>query len=68
MSDTGNGRSTVERALSIARTGTARSVAEIRTQLRNEGYDSVEPETAGQSIKIQLKKLIAARLAESGTP
>ena len=68
MSDTGNGRSTVERALSIARTGTARSIADIRTQLRNEGYDSVEHEAAGQSIKVELKKLIAARLAESGTP
>lgn len=67
MSDSGNGRSTVERALAIARNGTARSVAEIRAQLRNEGYDSVEPETAGQSIKVQLKKLIAARLAASDT-
>jgi hypothetical protein len=54
-------KSTVERALEIARIGTASSIPEIRSQLREEHYENVETETGGLTIKEQLKKLIAGR-------
>jgi hypothetical protein len=54
-------RSTVERAIEIARIGTATSIPEIRAQLREEHYENVETETSGLTIKEQLKKLIAGR-------
>ena len=58
-------RSTVERAIEIARIGTATSIPEIRAQLREEHYENVETETGGPAIKEQLKKLIGSRLART---
>jgi hypothetical protein len=59
-------RSTIERALEIARSGSASTVKEVRDQLKREQYDSVEQATAGVSVKAQLKRLIAVRITESG--
>jgi hypothetical protein len=58
-------RSTIERALEIARRGSALSVKDVRDQLKRERYDGVEQATAGMSVKAQLNRLIATRVAES---
>jgi hypothetical protein len=59
-------RSTIERALEIARRGSASTIKEVRDQLKKEQYDSVEQATAGVSVKAQLKRLIALRKTEGG--
>jgi hypothetical protein len=57
-------RSTIERALEIARRGSALSVKEVRDQLKREKYDGIEQATAGMSVKAPLNTLVAARVAE----
>jgi hypothetical protein len=52
----------VERALELARSGTVRSVADIRRTLQQERRDSVDQHLASNEFKKQLKALIEARL------
>jgi hypothetical protein len=51
--------------LEIARRGSALSIKDVRDQLRRERYDGIEQATAGMSVKAQLNRLVAARVAES---
>jgi len=48
---------TLERAFTLARSGTCVSVDEIRQQLRRERYDHVDSHLAGHSISRQLRAL-----------
>jgi len=57
-----NEKSTLERALELARQSNCRTVEEIRRSLKSEGYSNIEQHLVGASIK---KKLNAAILARS---
>ena len=59
-------RSTVERAVEIARNGLATNLDGIRVWLNNEGRQGVEAATSGMLIKAQLNQLIKGRTAASG--
>jgi hypothetical protein len=59
-------RSTVERAVEIARNGLATDLNGIRVRLNNEGRQQVEAATSGMLIKAQLNQLIKERTAASG--
>jgi hypothetical protein len=59
-------RSTVERAVEIARNGLATNLDGIRVWLNNEGRQGVEAATSGMLIKAQLNQLIKERTAASG--
>ena len=59
-------RSTVERAVEIARNGLATDLDGIRVRLNNEGRQEVEAATSGMLIKAQLNQLIKERTAASG--
>ena len=52
--------STVERAYQLARSGTCRSVEEIRLTLMRERYDAVQAHLSGPSIKKDLARLCKA--------
>lgn len=56
--------STVERAYQLARSGTCRSVEDIRRRLSAERYDSVQAHLSGSSIKRDLLALCKAANAE----
>ena len=56
-----NAKSTLERALELARQSDCRTVDEIRRALKVEGYSNIDQHLAGLSIKRQLSALIAAR-------
>lgn len=59
-------RSTVERAVEIARNGLATNLDGIRVRLNNEGRQEVEAATSGMLIKAQLNQLMKERTAASG--
>ena len=65
MSFADGSKSTIERAIEIAKGGPATAVVHIRSQLSTEGYEQIDNATSGMSIKAQLNRLIAARVAES---
>lgn len=48
----------VERALELAGRGACRTVGEIRTVLRKEGYENVDQHFDGRAFKAQLTTLI----------
>jgi hypothetical protein len=48
---------TIERAFTLARSGTCASVAEIRSRLKSERFDQVEAHLAGPSLNRQLRAL-----------
>ncbi len=50
--------STIERAIEIAKAGSARSIPDIRRQLRSEGFSMVEANTTGSAVQKQLRALI----------
>lgn len=59
-----NGRPRLlERAFELARTGNCRTVDELRSELKREGFDNntILSNIAGPSIRKQLAALIAAR-------
>ena len=58
--------SATERALELARTGTVRSIADIRRTLKKEGCDGVDAYLSSDSLKRQLKAAIADRLTKGG--
>lgn len=49
--------STVERAYELARSGTVRSVDEIRAKLTREGHESVIAHLSGPTLKRDLNRL-----------
>jgi glucose-6-phosphate-specific signal transduction histidine kinase len=53
--------SVTERAFQLARTGTCRTVDDIRRHLARERYEAINQHLAGRSIQAQLKKLLAER-------
>lgn len=55
--------STIERAYQLARSGTCRSVEDIRRKLSAERYDSVQAHLSGASIKRDLIALCKAATA-----
>ena len=59
-------RSTVERAVEIARNGLATNLDGIRVRLNSEGRREVEAATSGMLIKAQLNQLMKERTAASG--
>ena len=56
-------RSTVERAVEIARLGPATSLEGLRALLSQEGRAEIEASTSGMLIKAQLNRLIERRPA-----
>jgi hypothetical protein len=48
---------TIERAFALARSGTCRTVNDIRMQLRAERFDLIEAHLAGPAITRQLRQL-----------
>ncbi|MBB5712642.1 hypothetical protein [Sphingomonas xinjiangensis] len=56
-----NDKSTLERALELARQSSCRNLEEIRRTLKTEGYHGIEQHLAGSSIKKQLNAAIADR-------
>jgi hypothetical protein len=48
---------TLERAFTLARTGTFANVGDLRAALKREGFDQVEAHLAGPSISRQLRAL-----------
>jgi hypothetical protein len=48
----------IERAFEIARSGKARSITDIRTQLTREGFDHVQSHLSSAALQKQLKGLI----------
>ncbi len=52
--------STLERAFELARSGECANIAEIRTRLKRERFDSVEAHLQGPSINRQLRQLCDA--------
>jgi hypothetical protein len=55
----------IERAFDLARSGTCRSVQELETQLKREGFASVAAHLSGSLIRRQLRKCFdEARRAE----
>jgi hypothetical protein len=57
---------TLERAFQMARSGQFASVAEIKKQLRIEGFS--DSQVSGRSLSRQLKDLIRAARDGEGTP
>lgn len=55
--------STVERAYQLARSGSCRSVEDIRRRLTAERYESVQAHLSGASIKRDLIALCKAAIA-----
>jgi hypothetical protein len=51
---------TLERAFALAADGSCHSIADIRTRLKREQYDSVDAHLAGSVIQKQLKVRIAS--------
>jgi hypothetical protein len=59
-----NEPSAIERALELARSGTVRSVEEIRRTLKKEGRDGVDAHLAGDAFRKQLKAAIDERIGK----
>ncbi|RYF19586.1 MAG: hypothetical protein EOO77_09830 [Oxalobacteraceae bacterium] len=57
--------STIERAFQLARAGACHSVADIRLQLANEGFENVHGHLSGAGVQRQLREVLAARGAIS---
>ena len=57
-----SGPSAVERALELARTGTVRTIDDIRRTLKREGCDGVDGHLHSETFKKQLRALIAERV------
>ena len=55
-------KTTLERALELARESSCRDVEQIKRTLNAEGYSGVEQHLAGLSIRKQIRTTIAARL------
>jgi len=51
----------IQRAFEIARSGKARSITDIRTQLRLEGFDHIQSHFSSSSLQKQLRDLIKSR-------
>ena len=51
-------KTTIERAIELARCGTCANIEEIRLNLSHEGYESVNPTLAGLAVKKQLRAMI----------
>jgi chromosome segregation and condensation protein ScpB len=58
-----NGQSTLERAFELARSGTCRTIDDIRRQLSKEGFELVHAHVSGGMITKQLKAAMTQRLA-----
>lgn len=58
--------STIERAWELARSGSCRTIAEIRKALRAEKFDLVDSHIAGKAIALQLQTLIKAARERRG--
>ncbi|MBB5714781.1 hypothetical protein [Sphingomonas aerophila] len=58
MSETG----AVMRALDLARTGSVRSVEDIRRTLKKEGFESVDGHLTSHNLKKQLRAAINERI------
>ena len=54
--------SAVERARDLARSGTVRSIDDIRRTLKREGCDGVDSHLQSETFKKQLRALIAERI------
>ena len=52
-------QSTVERAFSLARDGSCRTIGDIRAELKRDRYEAVDAHLSGGSIQRQLKQLLA---------
>lgn len=59
-------KTTLERAFEIAATGAPTNVADIRAQLRAEGYDSQKIE--GRSLIAQLRRILEKAKADAHRP
>lgn len=60
---------TVERAFQLARSGTCRTLADIRAQLIRERYAGVSEHLVGPSLRRDLTRLCAAaRRGDGSTP
>ena len=57
---------TVERAFELAQSGKFEKVAQIRSQLKHEGWESVDEHLAGPTLRIQLKAICDSALTRSG--
>jgi hypothetical protein len=57
-------QTTLERAFSLAQTGSCRTVTEIRTQLKKEQFDMVDAHLGGMSIQRQLNRMLVAKRAD----
>jgi hypothetical protein len=57
-------KSVIERAYELARSGTCRTVEDIRRTLTQERYDSVQAHLSGMSIKRDLVALCKKAAAE----
>ncbi len=51
---------TIERAFELARSGTCRSLEDVRRKLKAEGYLAIPEHLGGSAIKKQLAALIKA--------
>jgi hypothetical protein len=60
-----NDKSTIERAIELARAGTCRTMDDLRGRLRHEQYENVTGHLMGTRIKKQLVELMQA---SSGKP
>ena len=56
-------RSTVERAFDLARTGTCRTIGQLRADLKAERCDGIEAHLAGRSMVRQLQAIMKAKIA-----
>ena len=54
-------KSTVERAIELAKAGPCQNLIDIRHQLAAEGYSGVHEHTSGLSFQKQLRALLEAR-------
>lgn len=50
----------LERAFELARAGECRTISDISRQLKGEGYEAVEAQLSGPSIRAQLRQLCMA--------
>ena len=63
-----NGQSTIERAFELARSGTCRTIDDIRRQLSREGFEMVHAHISGGMITKQLREAMAKRVAATAMP
>lgn len=58
----------VERAFQLARSGTYRTVSDVKTRLKAEGYACVDGELYGTSLHRSLRDLCVAARASKAEP